>query len=334
MAVITVAGPMAAEMQQALAAELARHGHDCAVATAARFDEIDSGRLARTEILCSTNLACDAALFAAAPQLRAIVTPFLGVDTIDVAAASAAGVLVARGGAPEHFLSMAEATVMLMLAACYDLPRSLAGIDPWGSQGGPAHRHMLTGRRVGVFGYGSIARALCRLLAGWNIDLVVHNRTRLDEIPANVGFVGFEELFRTSDIVVVLVGLAPETRHIIDRKVLALMKEDAILVNTARGALVDEAALIEWLEASPSRKAALDVFEIEPLPAESPLRRLANVVLTPHSVGLNRDSANGIFRFAIENILTAASGSLPKSTCNRDVADQWLAHARPPAHDE
>jgi phosphoglycerate dehydrogenase-like enzyme len=325
MTIITVAGPIALELQQRLASELAVLGHDCEAFDAEGLEGVDPDRLARTRILCSAGFRCDAELLAAAPALRAIVTPFLGIDTIDLGAATEAGVLVARGGAPEHFVSMAESTIMLTLAACYDLPRSLAGMDPWGSQGGPGHRHMLGGRTVGVLGYGSIARALIQRLSCWDLDLIIHNRTRPAEMPTGTRFVGFDELFRSSDIVLILIGLAPETHHLIDGRVLATMKEDAILVNTARGAIIDEAALIEWLRANPARRAVIDVFEVEPLPEDSALRTLPNALLTPHCVGLNRDSASGIFRFTLENVLMATRGEIPPSICNPEVVEQWLS---------
>ena len=324
MAVITLAGPIAGGMQGKAARQLGGMGHDVAVALAAELDAINRNRLARTEILCSTGLRCDRALLDAAPRLRAIVTPFLGVDTIDVAAATERGVLVARGGAPEHYQSMAEATILLVLAASFDLPASLAGLSPWGSQGGPEHRRIVTGRKLGILGYGSIAQDVVRRLSCWPVDLQVHNRTPPSDLPAGVRSVGFDELFKTSDIVMLLIALTPETRHIVDARVLGLMKDDALLVNTGRGPLVDESALVDWLREKPARKVALDVFEVEPLPEDSPLRGLPNAVLTPHCVGLTRDASAGILRQTTENLLAVARGEVPASTVNPEIAEAWL----------
>lgn len=325
MAVITLAGPLAVDLQHSAATGLRHQGHDVEVFPVERREGIDPDRLARTEVLCTTGLRCDRALLAAAPRLRAIVTPFLGVDMIDVAAATDAGVLVARGGAPEHYQSMAEATILLALAACFDLPASLAGLSPWGSQGGPQHRRIMTGRKVGILGYGSIARDVIGRLSCWNVELLVHNRTPPADLPAGARSVGFDELFTQSDIVILLIALGPETRHIVDARALGMMKEDAILVNTARGALVDEAALVEWLRERPARRAALDVFEVEPLPVDSSLRGLPNAVMTPHCVGLTSDAASGIMRQTIENLLTVSRGEVPAATVNPVIADAWRA---------
>jgi phosphoglycerate dehydrogenase-like enzyme len=225
---------------------------------------------------------------------------------------------------------MAEATIMLLLAACYDFPRTLADMDPWSSPGDASRRRMLGGKTVGILGYGAIARTVISRLSRWNVDLLVHNRTPPTDLPERARVAGFDELFSASDMVIVLIGLTPETRHIVDRRVLGLMKEDAIIVNTARGPIIDELALIDWLKAFPARRAALDVFEVEPLPAESPLRSLPNAILTPHGVGLTRDSLAGILRFTADNIRAAANGDVPVSTCNREIIGRWRERLQAP----
>jgi phosphoglycerate dehydrogenase-like enzyme len=323
MAVITLAGTIAAELRNHVARQLSEEGHDVAVVTAADAKDIAPELLARTEVLCAAGLTCGAELFEAAPDLKVVVTPFLGTDLIDIAAASAHDVLVARGGAPEHYEGMAEATIMLLLAACYDLPTTLAGMDPWNSPGDASRRRMLGGKTVGILGYGAIARTVVTCLSCWDVDLLVHNRTPPTDLPIRARVAEFDELFSSSDMVLILVGLAAETRHLVDRRVLSLMKEDAIIVNTARGPIIDEDALIEWLKEGPARRAALDVFEVEPLPVDSPLRSLPNAILTPHGVGLTRDSQAGIMRFTMQNIRAAASGVAPVSTCNRNIIPRW-----------
>lgn len=332
MAVVTIAGPIAPELIDAVAGPLTAGGHDIVAAVGQGSEAIEPGRLARTEILVPVGIRCDADLLAAAPRLRAIVTPFLGIDLIDLTAASRAGVLVANGGAREHSVSMAEATILLMLAACYELPKSVGDMDPWRAGARSIRRRMVSGLTVGVLGYGSIARIVAERLASWDVDLIVHNRTP-HALPPGARFVGFDELVRNADILLVLVGLAPETRHILDRDALSRMKTDAVIVNSARGALIDEAALVDWLRESPSRRAALDVFEVEPLPPDSPLRDLPNALLTPHCAGHTQDSIAGMIRVTIANVEAAAAGRPPATTCNREILDRWPARteAGPPA---
>lgn len=328
MAFITLIGhPLGAAFLEKLAANLKRDGHDVATMVGESAESIGAERLAATEVCVPIAAACDARLLARMPRLRAIVSPLMGTDGIDVEAASERCVLVVRGATRENAFSMAEATFMLMLAALYDLPGSLAA-----GQGAlrPQHaaRRMLADRTVGILGYGEIAQAFVARLEGWSAPVLIHTRSVPATSPPHARFVGLDDLLREADVLVLLLSLNASTRHILSAERLARMKMDAVLVNTARGALIDEAALVSWLRDSPARRAALDVFETEPLPEASALRTLPNAILTPHCVGHTDNSAATAEHDMIRNIELVLAGKLPNATVNARIAEAWSTRAR------
>jgi D-3-phosphoglycerate dehydrogenase len=142
-------------------------------------------------------------------------------------------------------------------------------------------------------------------------------------VPANVAFVGLDELLKSSDVVCVLATLNAETRHLLNEAKLRLMKPNAILINTARGGIVDEAALVKIAKEGRLHKIALDVFEAEPLPPDSALRELPNAILTPHCVGHSREGAEVVTRAAIVNIERAVAGEPPLYVVNPAVLPDW-----------
>jgi D-3-phosphoglycerate dehydrogenase len=155
------------------------------------------------------------------------------------------------------------------------------------------------GKTVGVIGTGGIGRQMVQLCAGIGMKVLAWNRSG---VPAGLPCeaVGLEDLLRRSDVVSLHLVLNDGTRGLIDRTKLALMKPGAIFVNTARGAIVDEAALAEAVAAGRIGHAALDVFATEPLPADSPLRELANTTLTPHAGFMTREASINLVRIALE----------------------------------
>lgn len=262
-------------------------------------------------------------LLASAPRLRAVVCPMIGVEGFDLPAASELGILVANGQVPENWQSMAEATVMLILTLLYDLrgsercmrenlPHPLA----------PSAR-MLRGKTVGLIGFGRIAQGVARRLASWEVALRVYNPYQVEPLPEGVQPAGLEDLLRQSDVVCVLAALTDETRGMLDAAHLRLMKPDVVLVNTARGGIIDEAALVGLARERPEMRIALDTFAVEPLPSSSPLRALPNAVLTPHMVGHTRESMAALPRAALENVLSALRGEAPASTLNRQIVPAW-----------
>jgi D-3-phosphoglycerate dehydrogenase len=239
----------------------------------------------------------DAACLEACPSLKAIV--FLGTGAasfIDLAAAQRLGIRVrSYGGYGDQ--SVAEHALALMLAA----GRRLAQMDReirqgrWQTLDGVE----LAGKTLGVIGTGGIGRAMIRLGAGIGMNVIAWNRSGVPkELPCEE--VALSHLLRTADVVSLHLVLNEETRGFLNGERLALMKPGAIFVNTARGGIVDEAALVELLQQRRIAHAGLDVFVTEPLPEGYPLTRLDNVTLTAHAGFATREASERMLRIALE----------------------------------
>lgn len=277
------------------------------------------------DVVLTVKTPLGAGEFAAMRRLRAAISPIIGYDWIDVAAASARNIVVANGEASENYESMAEATIMLMLVSLYDLKnteRQIREMRPRPT--GPMSARMVRGKTIGIIGYGNIARAVIDRLANWDARLLVSTRTPRPDTSA-VRFVQLDHLLEQSDVVIVLTALTPENRALLDAGKLGKLKPGCVFINTARGDLVDEAALAKQIASGRIGRAALDVFEQEPLPADSPLRSLENTILTEHIVGHTREMYEAIPRIAAENVLAVMSGVVPKRTRNDEIAQRWLA---------
>lgn len=237
---------------------------------------------------------------AKAVKVRLVHKLGAGVNTIDVAAATARGIAVANmpgANAP----SVAEGTLLLMLAALRRLPeldRATRAGEGWPSDPtlGETVRD-IGGCTVGLVGYGSIAKQVERILVAMGAE-VLHTSTRDDGEP---GWRRLSALLAESDIVSLHLPLTEATRGLIGPDALALMKPDAILVNTSRGPIVDEAALVDALRTGGLAAAGLDVFSVEPVPADNPLLTLGNVVLTPHVTWYTADTMRRYLEFALDN---------------------------------
>jgi phosphoglycerate dehydrogenase-like enzyme len=215
---------------------------------------------------------------------------------------------------------MAEATILLVLALLYRLHDAEAALKR-GDWAGLVYGGMLRDKTVGLIGLGGISRAIIKRLQGWNCRLLVHSRST--DAPPGVALAGLDELTAASDVIVVITSLSAETHHLLNRERLAKMKPHAILVNTSRGAIIEEDALVEILQAGKIAGAALDAFEVEPLAVDHPLRKLTNVILTPHAIGHTREAAEAVPLRAMENVLALAAGTLPASCKNPEVAANW-----------
>ncbi len=178
----------------------------------------------------------------------------------------------------------------------------------------------LRGKTIRLLGLGKIGRETARLLAPWGATLRYSARRDADlaGLPP-MQRVDLDTLMRTSDVVVVLASLKPETRGIVSAEKLKLMKPTAILVNTARGAIVDEAALAEALKLRAIAGAALDCFAVEPLPATSPLRGLPNLILTPHMIGHTIEAHHSLEVATRENLDLILAGQPPRYVVNPAV---------------
>jgi len=240
-------------------------------------------------------------VFDACPRLRVVSVWGTGTDHVDLAAAARHGVTVTNTPGVSA-VSIAEHTLALLLAVARRIPQMDAATRAGGwPRGQSAELH---GKTCGIIGLGAIGRQFARLAAGIGMRVVawtMHPR------PGDA-VVALEELYRTADVISVHLRLSPETAGFVGAAQFALMKKSAILINTARGAIVDEAALVEALEARRIAGAGLDVFATEPLPAGQRLTKFDNVVLTPHCAGITPEALEAGLRMAVENIRAFAAG--------------------------
>jgi D-3-phosphoglycerate dehydrogenase / 2-oxoglutarate reductase len=258
-----------------------------------------------------------AELFEAAPRLRLITSPVIGVDTIDVDAASEFGVLVANCPTPENVMGIAEATVMLIVALQLNLKQKERSLREGHFR--PQHAsHLLHGQTVGLIGYGRIAHNVEQRLQGWGVTVQAAD-------PYVPGTLGLDDLLRTSDVVSLHVVLTSQTRNMIGARELALMKPGSILVNTSRGGAIVEDALAEAIDSGQISRAALDVFQQEPIDMDNPLLRCDpdRVILTPHAIGHNLETGPSGVQMALDNIERALRGELPESVINPEIIPAW-----------
>ncbi|HEX3861864.1 MAG TPA: 2-hydroxyacid dehydrogenase [Stellaceae bacterium] len=275
--------------------------------------EDDDARLASllpdAEILLHVLTPATAAIIAQAPHLRLIQKIGVGVNTIDLDAARARGIAVANMPGT-NTPAVAETTLLLMLAALRNLPaidRASRAGQGWALGAGLQERvGELRRRLVGLVGAGMVPRALVPMLQGFGARLVYWSPHPHPEL--GIPRCELSELLETADIVSLHLPLVPETERLIDGAALASMRPGAILINTARGGLVDEAALIVALRSGRLRAAGLDVFATEPLAADSPLLQLDNVVLMPHVAWLTPETLDRSLDIAVENMRRLRDG--------------------------
>lgn len=266
----------------------------------------------------------DAALMDAAPRLRVVSNVAVGYDNIDVDAATQRGILVGftPGVLTETTADLAFA--LLMAAARRIVEGDRATRDGrWRTW----HPSFLLGQDVhgatlGIVGLGAIGMAVARRAGAFGMRVLYHDSIRRPEAEAElgVGFVPFEELLREADFVSVHVPLSAETHHLFGRREFSLMKRTAIFVNTARGPVVDEAALHGALQHNDIAAAAIDVTEVEPLPTDSPLLRLPNLIVTPHIGSASVATRRRMADTAVDNALAALRGGLPQHCVNPEAA--------------
>lgn len=271
------------------------------------------------------SFACSKALLASAPRLRGVVSPITGIEGIDMAAATELGIIVANGQVRENTESMAEATILLVLAALYDLHGTEAVLRDSLPRPVRMNARMLRSKTVGLIGFGQIARAMAVRLAGWDVALQAYARRRPNDAPAGVRFVELETLLSASDVVCVLATLNNESRGLLNAQRLSLLKRGAVLINTGRGAIIDEAALCQIAGERPDLRLALDTFTVEPLATGSKLRDIPKAILTPHMVGHTQEAVDALPGMAVENVTRILNGRLPVFVCNPAVADRWQA---------
>lgn len=277
------------------------------------YDEREQADLAaRADFLLAGWARISADMIAGAKRLRMVQKWGIGVDRIDVEALRRAGVPLAIT-AGINAGPVAEHAVMLMLAVL----RRIGQVDPALRRGIWLKAEMrsvclqLTGRTVGLVGFGNIGRMVALKLRGFDCRILYYDVRRLDaptERAFAVQYTPLDALLAASDIVSLHAPLTADNRNLIDAAALARMQEHAVLINTARGELVDETALYEALKAGRLFGAGLDAFEPEPPAADNPLLTLENVVVTPHTGGAVFDNVANTARHALGNILRFIRG--------------------------
>jgi phosphoglycerate dehydrogenase-like enzyme len=323
--IMAIGRPRSLRLFTPIVEKLRALGHDVVFhADAASFDAANTGLAGVDALIAASSVTVSRTLLASADRLRGIVSPTTGIEGFDLAAATELGIIIANGQTTENVESMAEATILLILAALYDLHGSEAVLRENRPRPAQVSARMLGGKTVGMIGFGRIARAVAARLAAWNVSIQAYTR----RVPANQGdvrFVGLDQLLQTSDVVCVLATLNKDTQGLLNAERLALLKPEAVLVNTARGAIIEEQALCALAKQRPDLRFALDVFATEPLPPNNPLRALPNAILTPHMVGQSREAYTALPDSAVENVQALLADHLPRYVCNPDVIPRWQA---------
>ncbi len=266
-------------------------------------------RLAPYEVICvmRERTTFDAPLLRGLGNLKLLVTGGMRNAALDLAAAHAQGVQVVGTESYKH--AAPELTWALIMAATRNLMAEAASLQSGGWQiglGGDLH-----GKTLGILGLGSIGQKVANFGKAFGMNVIAWSENLTAERAESVGvqWVSKQELFAQADILSVHLVLSDRTRGLVDREALGLMKPRALLVNTARGPIVDEDALVEALKANRLGGAALDVFSVEPLPTDHPLRTLPNVLATPHVGYVSANNYRLFYSQMIEDILAWHAGT-------------------------
>jgi len=252
----------------------------------------------------------------AAQKLKLIQSIAAGYDKIDVDAAARAGIPVATTSGA-NAVSVAEHIFAMILALSHQIVYAHNSLKGGGWPQLELYKGKcveLSGKTMGLIGFGHIGQAAARIARVFGMEVLYYRRNKLspaEESSLEVNYFPLDSLLRQADIVSIQVPRTPHTAGLIGPKELGLMKKSALLVNTARGGIVDEDALIECLAEKRIAGAGLDVFAEEPISPHNPLLHMDNVVLTPHTAGAAWESVRRTLEVSVENILRVASGEKP-----------------------
>jgi phosphoglycerate dehydrogenase-like enzyme len=254
-----------------------------------------------------------AAVFRAARRAKLVQLLSAGYDMLDLPLLRELKLPLSNNAGANSY-AVADHTVLAMLALYRRLLAGDAAVRQgrWQAEIDGTNTYEMANKLVGIVGLGNIGRKVARRVQAFDAQVQYHNRTRLapaEERELNVRWAPLDELFRTSDIVSLHTPLGEHSRGMVNAERLAMMKPTATLINTARGEVVDQAALVEALRSRRILGAGLDAFDPEPLPADSPLRELDNVVLSPHSAGTTWDTWTRRGDFAYGNFQRVWAGA-------------------------
>jgi phosphoglycerate dehydrogenase-like enzyme len=266
-------------------------------------------RLAPFEVVCAMRerTPFPRALLERLPELKLIVSTGARNASIDVAAARDLGITVCGTGYRSH--GAAELTWALIMAAAKYIPEEWASVRSGGWQTRVGRD--LKGATLGIAGLGTLGAAMAKYGHAFDMNVIAWSTNLTQEKAAEHGarLVSKEQLFREADILTLHLVLSDRTRGIVGAAELALMKATALLVNTSRGPLIDETALVDVLKRKAIGGAALDVFDTEPLPADHPLRTLPNALVTPHIGFVTEETYKVFYQDSVEAVLAWLNGS-------------------------
>src|ERR1700704_2569410 len=271
----------------------------------------------------------------ASQRLRVVAKYTVGVDDIDTDAATDLGIMVCHAPTESNCFGVAETTVTFMLALFKKIRERDADVrnGKWRELPnfayyvGSRQTDNFPGQTIGLVGFGRIGTRVAQLLAPWRARVIAYDPyvPPAHFLTHGVRAVDYDTLLREADVVSFHVVLNKETRYMFGERELALMKPSAVVINTARGKVVDEKALAKAIAAGRIRGAAIDAFEEEPLPADSALRTLGDkVLLSPHSAAYTEggELRQGV-AWATRSVLTALAGKIPDNVYNREVIPRW-----------
>lgn len=279
-------------------------------------------------LLVSTREAITRRVCESIPRVKVISRYGVGLDNVDLEAAADNGIVVTHY--PQYCTNEVADHAMAFLLA---LNRRIAELNPDVHEGawtahGPATTRILRGRvpalrelTLGIIGFGRIGQAVARRAAPFGLKIIASDPYASEDMIRNLGAMPatLDALLETADLITIHAPLTAETRGLIGKDQLARMKPDAAIVNTARGPIIDLEALADHLVAQPSFRAALDVVYPEPLPADSPLFRLPNVMLSPHSAYYSERSVETVRNETFLAAIAVLRGFLPPTVANPDV---------------
>jgi glyoxylate/hydroxypyruvate/2-ketogluconate reductase len=285
-------------------------------------DELIAKLQGKDGVQTSSSDRIDAELLDKCPAITAVCNTAVGYNNIDVEACTRHGVMVTN--TPGVLTdSVADYSMGLIIATCRRMTEGEAYLRK-GEWKGTFLKQMLGqdvhGATLGIFGFGRIGQAIARRARGFDMKIRYHSRSRAAagaENESGAVYTGKEELLRTADVVLLILPFTPETQHFIGAKELALMKPGAVLVNMARGGIVDDAALIDALKKKTIWAAGLDVYENEPR-LNPGFLELGNVVLSPHIASASEPTRQAMAMTAAKNLAAALSGQTPPNLLNPD----------------
>ena len=261
------------------------------------------------------------------PDLQAVVKSSIGIETVDVDAATDLGILCCNSPTVENYMGVAEATMGLIVALFKRLKFNEAFMRNGGWKELENRGTLMLGKTIGIIGVGRIGQNVAKRLGAWGMKVLGYDPYVSQESVGDLGIkmVSLDELLQESDLVTLHVVLTRETRDMIGIRELKLMKPTAFIVNTSRGPAIKEPDLIQALNEKLIAGAALDVFAHEPLPMDDPLRQVdpLRLIITPHNIGANPGSAEAGQKMAAQSILAILDGKIPDTIVNPLAIPRW-----------